>query len=134
MEKAIKLYMRISRNSRHAKKTGVTACFEKNIKLYYGKINRVTQPVHKKATKLSKDRHRKSKNEFLVSFSFGVFCSIQSRWFCFFVERNIISCYNAIVVLPIPDNGRRCLNGYFCHVSCDCRSWCGLPPHQQRVR
>ena len=50
------------------------------------------------------------------------------------IEEYQLICYNSYVVQPTPSNGRRCSNGNHHYFSCDCRSRCGLPPHQQMAR
>lgn len=50
------------------------------------------------------------------------------------IEDYLPICYNACVVQPTPGNGRGCLHGVILHISCDCHSRCGLPPHQQMAR
>ena len=50
------------------------------------------------------------------------------------VELSLNLWYNPPVVLPIPDNRRRCVNGS-CHFFFNhCNGWCSLPLHHQMVR
>ena len=44
-----------------------------------------------------------------------------------------IGSYTRIYVL-LTDTRNRCLHGVILHISCDCHSRCGLPPHQQMAR
>ena len=50
------------------------------------------------------------------------------------IEEYQLICYTPYVVQPTPDTGRRCSNGNHHYFSSDCRSRCGLPPHQQMAR